>query len=77
MSVCVKMPRAMRDALDREVTEHGYANRSDAARTVIEQGLNGKASKAKRARPKATSGCRHPETRRIGTGCGECGQDPV
>lgn len=74
--VSVKMPVAMRDALDRQIVEHGYANRSEAARALIERGLNGKVRAAK-ARPKATVGCPHPVARRIGTGCGACGAEEV
>lgn len=43
--VSVKMPLAMRDALDRSAKEDGYANRSEAARAAMEKGLNGHAKK--------------------------------
>lgn len=78
--VSVKMPLAMRDALDRSVTEEGHANRSEAARVAIEKGLNGTAAPTKRRRREAakpSAGCPHPLSRRIGTGCGRCGTDPV
>lgn len=74
VSVTVKMPLEMREALDDAMVEEGYASRSDAARAKIEQGLNGKPGKPKRAAAKA-GGCAHPPGRRIGDGCAECG-DP-
>lgn len=79
VTVSVKMPVTMRDALDETIDAEGHANRSDAARHAIEKGLNGKVKKPKtRERAMIPPGkCPHPLARRIGTGCGRCGQDPV
>lgn len=80
VSVCVKMPKAMRDALDRQIIEHGYTNRSEAARAALEVGLNPTGARKTRSRASskpATNGCAHPIGRRIGTGCGACGKDPA
>lgn len=47
VSVCVKMPATLRDALDETIGPDGNRNRSEAARVMIERGLNGRAPKPK------------------------------